>query len=156
MMIALTEEQRQAVQGQAGGPVEVIDADTQRAYVLLAREQYERMRSLVESEPEPGHCGAEVAPGIPPGILRSQQTFWRDLPHLVSQPKLRGQWVCYHGDERIGIGTYEGLIRECGRREILDDAFYLGRIHPQEAPPWVPEDVEPLGRHHLEDDPSEP
>ena len=156
MMVELTEEQRQAVQEQAGGPVEVIDPDTQRAYVLLAREQYEQMRSLVESEREPTHRVAEDAPGIPPGILRSQQAFWRDLPHLLSQPKLRGRWVCYHGGERIGIGTYEELIRQCGRRGIPDDAFYLGRIRPRELPPWEPEDVEPLGPHHLEDDPTEP
>ena len=94
--------------------------------------------SLVESEREPTQRLAEVASGIPPGILRSQQAFWRDLPHLLSQPKLRGRWVCYHGDERIGIGTYDELIRECGRRGIPDDAFYLGRIHPQELPRGSP------------------
>lgn len=156
MMVGLTEEQRQAVQGQAGGPVEVIDTDTQRAYVLLEREQYERMRSQVESEPEPSHRGAEVAPGIPPGILRSQQAFWRDLPHLLSLPRLRGRWVCYHGGERIGIGTHAELIRQCGRRGIPDDVLYLGRIRPRELPPWEPEDVEPLGSHHQQDEPTEP
>ncbi len=97
MMVELTEQQRQAVQEQAGGPVEVIDPDTQRAYVLLAREQYQRMCSLVESEPEPSHRVAEVATDIPPGILRSQQAFWRDLPHLLSQRKLRGRWVATTG-----------------------------------------------------------
>src|SRR3982750_1983066 len=136
MRIELTEEQRQAVQGQAGGPVEVIDTDSQRAYVLLAREQYEQMRSLVGCEPEPSHRGAEVAPGIPPGILRSQQAFWRDLPHLLSRPKLGGRGGCYHGGERIGIGTHDELIRQCGRRGIPDDALYLGRIRPRELPPW--------------------
>ncbi len=104
-MVELAKQQRQAVQGQAGGPVELIDPDTQCAYVLLAREEYERMCSLVESEREPTHRLAEVAAGIPPGILRSQKAYWRDLPHRLSQPKLRGRWVCYHGDERIGIGT---------------------------------------------------
>src|SRR5438270_3180019 len=134
MMLELTERQRQAVQEQAGEPVEVIDPDTRCAYVLLAREQYERMRSLVESEREPTHGVAEDALGIPPGILRSQEAFWRDLPHLLSQRKLRGRWVCYHGDERIGIGAYDALIRECVGREIPDDAFYLGRIRPRELP----------------------
>jgi len=156
MTLELTEQQRQAVQVQAGEPVDVIDPDTRCAYVLLAREQYERMRSLVESEREPTQRLAEVASGIPPGILRSQQAYWGDLPHLLSQRKLRGRWVCHHGDERIGIGTYDELIRECARRGLPDDAFYLGRIHPQEAPPWVPEVVESLGHHHLEDDPTEP
>jgi len=156
MMLELTEQQRQAVQEQAGEPVEVIDPDTQRAYVLLAREQYDRMRSLVGSEREPTHRVADGAPDIPPGILRSQKAFWRDLPHLLSQPKLRGRWVCYHGGERIGIGSYEQLIRECCRRGIPDDASYVGRIRPRELPPWEPEDVEPLGPHHREDNPTEP
>ena len=155
-MVELTDQQRQVVQEQAGGPVEVIDPDTRCAYVIVAREQYERMRSLIGSEQEPSHRVAEVAPGIPPGILRSQQAFWRDLPHLLSQRKLREQWVCYHGDERIGIGAYRDLIRECIRRGIPDDAFYLGRISPHAIPPWEPEDVEPLGPQHRNDDPTEP
>jgi hypothetical protein len=156
MMLELTEQQWVAVQEQAGEPVEVIDPGTRCAYILLARERYERMLAVVESDREPAHCVAEDAPCIPPGILHSQQAFWHDLPHLLAQSKLRGRWVCYHGDERIGIGTYDDLIRECVRRGILDDAFYLGRIHPQELPPWEPEDVEPLGSQHREDDSTEP
>jgi hypothetical protein len=152
MMVELTEAQRQAVREQAEGPVEVIDPDTQRASVLLAREQYQRICSLVESAPEPSQPVAEAAPDIPPVILRSQQTFWRDLPQLLSQPRLLGRWVCYHVGERIGIGTYEALIRECCRRGISDEAFYLGRIRPRELPPWEPEDVEPLGFLHREDE----
>jgi hypothetical protein len=155
-MIELTERQRQAVHEQSGEPVEVIDPDTRCAYVLLAREQYERMCSLVEGDREPTQRFADGVPSIPPGILRSQHAFWRDLPHLLSQPKLRGRWVCYHGDERIGIGAYEELIRQCLGRGIPDDAYYLGRISPQDLPPWEPEDVEPLGPHHREDDPTEP
>jgi hypothetical protein len=63
MRLELTELQRRAVQEQAGRPVEVIDPDTRRAYVLLAREQYERIRSGLESEPEPAHRAAEVTVG---------------------------------------------------------------------------------------------
>ncbi len=154
--LELTEQQRHAVLEQAGEPVEVIDPDSRCTYVILAREQYERMRSLVESEREATQAVVEGAPSIPPGILQSQKAFWHDLPHLLSQPKLRGRWVCYHRGERIGIGTHEELIRECGRREIPDDAFYLGRIRHRELPPWEPEDVEPLRAHHREDDPTEP
>jgi hypothetical protein len=155
-MIELTEQQRQAVQHHPGRPVEMIDPASRCAYVILAREQYERMRSLLEIERWPAESVAEDAPSIPPGILRSQQAFWRDLPHLMSQRKLQERWVCYHGDERIGIGAYEELIRLCLGRGIPDDAYYLGRICPQELPPWEPEDVEPLGPHHREDDPTEP
>jgi hypothetical protein len=155
-MLELTEHQRQAVHEQAGDPVELIDPDTRCAYVLLARERYEQMRSLVEGDREFTDKVAEVAPGIPPGILRSQHAFWRDLPDLLSQRKKRGRWVCYHGSERIGIGSYDELIRECGRRGVPDDAFYLGQIRARELPPWEPEDVEPLGPHHREDDPTNP
>jgi hypothetical protein len=45
MMLELTEQQRQAVHEQAREPVEVIDPVTRCAYVLLSREQYERMHS---------------------------------------------------------------------------------------------------------------
>jgi hypothetical protein len=55
MMLELTEQQRQAVHEQAREPVEVIDPVTRCAYVLLSREQYERMQSLEER-----HCGNEI------------------------------------------------------------------------------------------------
>jgi hypothetical protein len=155
-MLELTERQRQAVLEHPGDPVEVIDPDTRYPYVILARDQYERMRCLAESERASTPRVAEAASDIPAGILQSQKAFWRDLPHLLSQPKLRGRWVCYKGDERIGIGIYEELIRQCLGRGIPDDAYYLGRIRPQELPPWEPEDVEPLGPHHREDDPTQP
>ena len=65
--------------------------------------------------------------------------------------------MCYHGDERLGIGSYDELIRACVRRGIPDDAFYLGQIRPAQSPPWEPEDVEPLGPwHHQEDRATEP
>ena len=44
-----------------------------------------------------------------------------------------------------------GVIR---RRGIAADAYYVGRIRPRDLPPWEPEEVEPLGRHHLEDSPT--
>jgi hypothetical protein len=101
-------------------------------------------------------CFSRVVPGIPPGILRSQRAFWRNLPYLLSQRKLRGRWVCYHGREQIGDGAYDALIWECGRRGISDDAFYLGQIRRRELPPWESEEVEPLGPHHREAEPTEP
>ena len=53
MKIELTEQQRQVVQEQAGEPVEVIDPATQCAYILLAREQFDRMRSWWEASGSP-------------------------------------------------------------------------------------------------------
>src|SRR5712691_7120792 len=117
--IELTNEQRQALQRERGKPVDVVDPATQERYVLIAREQFERVRDVLEREAE--SAPADVAPGIAPGILRAQQAFWRDLPQMLTQKKLLGKWVCYHGDERIGIGRYEDLIRECNRRGVRDD-----------------------------------
>jgi len=39
----LSEEQRQAIQNQEGGPVEVEDDRTQRVYVLVARDEFHRL-----------------------------------------------------------------------------------------------------------------
>jgi len=146
--IELTNEQRQVLQAERGKPIDVVDPVTQERYVLLARERYERVRDVLEREA--GSASANVAPGITPGILRSQQAFWRDLPQLLTQKKLLGKWVCYHGDERIGIGRYEDLIRECNRRGLRDDAYDLGVIEPYARPPWEPEEIEP-GGHEVDE-----
>jgi hypothetical protein len=66
MHIELTEQQRQLVQEQAGRPVEVIDPGTERAYVLLTREQYERVRALVEQPPpSPDKPEGQALPPVP-------------------------------------------------------------------------------------------
>jgi hypothetical protein len=147
--IELTGEQSQTVSAQQGKPIDVVDPATKRRYVLIAGEQYERVRALLEL----GTTQPNVTDGagILPGVLRSQQTFWRDLPELLAQRNLRGQWVCYHGDERVGIGSYEDLIRECLRRGLPDDAYCLARIRPRERPPWETKVVEAIVSHHTED-----
>jgi hypothetical protein len=150
MTIELTETQRQALQAESGKPVDVVDPTTQRRFVLLAQEQYERVRLLLEHAAE-GAMMAECA--VSPGILRSQQAFWRDLPDLLKTKKNHGKWVCYREDERIGIAdSDEPLIRECLRRNIPDDGYDLFVIKPRTIPPWEAEEVEPLGPWHFEDD----
>jgi hypothetical protein len=67
---------------------------------------------------------------------------WRDLPELLENKRNHGKWVCYHGDERVGIGTHEQLIRACIQRGIPDDAFHLDLIEAQSVPPWEDVDVE--------------
>ncbi|MBI3466586.1 MAG: hypothetical protein HY000_26530 [Planctomycetes bacterium] len=63
-------------------------------------------------------------------IQRSQEAFRRDLPELLK--KRRGQWVAYHGDERIGFGRTETLLyQECFRRGLTDDAFVVRMVVPQ-------------------------
>ena len=88
---------------------------------------------------------------IPPGIRRSQEAFWRDLPELLKTRKNRGKWVCYRGDERIGIAsTQVELIRECLRRGLHDDEYDLDVIEPHAIPPWEPEEIE-AGGHEVDD-----
>jgi len=139
MTIHLTDVQQQVLQANQGEPLEVIDPATGRQYMLLAREQYERVRQLLE----PGDSSTAITSAIPPGVLRSQQAFWRDLPGLVAQTRLRGHWVLYHGDERIGMAQDANeLIRECVRRQLPDDCCFLATILPRRLAPWEIEDVE--------------
>jgi hypothetical protein len=150
--IELTEAQWQALQAEHEKPVEVVDPATQRRYVLLAREQFERVRALLEAQPVRDRPGETS--DIPPGILRSEQAFWRDLPQLLKTERNLGKWVCYHGDERIGIAdTDKPLIRECLRRSLPDDQYDLLIIRPRDLRHWEPEEVEPLGPWHFDDVP---
>lgn len=147
--IELTDAQRQALQAEQGKPVDVVDPATRRHYVLLAREQYERVRALLEpaGAPEPPEAAAEV----PPGILRSQQAFWRDLPELLRHRRNRDRWAAYHGDERIGVAADRTeLYREILRRGVSRDDYYMGRVEPQDQAPWEPVEVEPIHARDVE------
>jgi hypothetical protein len=149
-VIELNEQQRRVVEEQAGRPVEVIDPDTRRTYVLIAQEQYDRVRSMLESEPVSA-APTELSRAVPPGIRCSQEAFWSDLPQLLKQKHLRGLWVCYAGNERIGIArTQAALIQECIRRGLGDDEFDLDVIEPHASPPWESETIEP-GGHEVGD-----
>lgn len=144
MSIELTDEQRLALQAEPGKPVDVVDPSTSQRYVLIAREQYEQVRSLLEDGEAPEK--PEGASEIPPGILRSQQAFWRELPELLKDKRNHGKWVCYHGDERVGIArTQRDLIEECLRRGFKDDDYDLDVIEPHAFPPWESEEIEPGG-----------
>jgi hypothetical protein len=139
-IIDLTDEQRQALHAEPGQPVHVIDPATRQRYVLLTQDQYERVQPLLEQE-----AGAGTS-SIPPGILRSQQAFWRNLPELLKDKRNHGKWVAYHGEEQVGVARTEvELIRECLRRGLRDDEYDVAVIEPHSQPPWVPEEVEPGG-----------
>jgi hypothetical protein len=154
--IELTDEQRQALQAEPGKPVDVVDPATRRRYVLLDQDQYERVRSVLENAAS-SPSGPASSFEVPPGILRSQQAFWRDLPDLLKNKRNHGKWVCYQGDARIGIaGTQRELIQECLRRGLRDDEYDLDVIEPRGLPPWEPEEVEPIGPWHHPDVSSEP
>lgn len=142
MTLELTEQQRRLINGEAGRPIEVVDPDTQRTYVLVAREQFEKVRALLD-EPAAAASTSPSLVEIPLGIRRSQETFWRDLPELLKQRRLRGQCACYSGNERIGIARSDDeLIEQCIKRGIPEDQFFIGYIEERAVPPWEPEVLE--------------
>ena len=89
---------------------------------------------------------ADDMPEIAPGIRRSMEAYWRDLPQLLPLKSRKRRWVAYHGDERIafGRGQWE-LYDECFRRGLREDEFYVGPLEPDENSPWEPEEVEATG-----------
>lgn len=152
LTIHLTEEQRQALAAEQSRPVEVVDPATNCVYVLLAAEAYERLRAQGAAAETPG-----AAFGIPPGVLRAQQAFWRDLPGLLRDQKNHGRWAAYHGDRRIGTApTKTELIREVLRQGIPRDESYVGRVRPQTLAPWEAVEVEATHPHDREDPPPAP
>lgn len=135
MSIELTDEQGRALQAELGKPVDVVDPATHERYVLLAHEQYERVRSLLD-QPHPT-TPAESRAQIAPLMLRSQKAFWHDLPEILNLKSKKCQWVGYHGDERVGFGkTQTEVYQECFRRGLQRGDFYVGKIEEDETPPW--------------------
>ena len=134
--IHLTEEQRRLVEAEQGRPVDVIDPTTDQAYVLIARDQFAGVRELLDqpsSVPERGN-------GVLPGVLRSQEAYWRDLPDLLKLKFPERQWVAYHGEQRVGFASSDvELYRECERRGIPVGEFYVDRVEPRAFPPWAVE-----------------
>lgn len=128
-MTGLTPEQRQLIEQAGDQPVRIEDPETRQAYVIVRAELYERVRYVLEPKPSPEG-------GIPEGIRKSQDAFFRDLPALLQDRKLRGKYVAYHGEERIGIAEDdEPLIREIMRRGLRDDEYDLFVIEPQSPDP---------------------
>jgi hypothetical protein len=131
MKPALTEEMRRVLHEEPEKPLGVVDPDTNTTYVVLRADLYERIRPLVESD--------QLSEGqadrfeIAPGIRRSQEAFRRDLPQLLDNRKLRNKWALYHGQQRLGFArTQHELIRECLRRRLKEDEYYVGKIVPTE------------------------
>ena len=137
MNIELTEQQRRLAQ--EGQPIDLIDPRTNEAYVLLARQRFEQICPLLTTQ--------APLPAIPEGIRLSQEALRRDLPELLQQKRLVGQWVAYHRHERIGISRDAvALFRACVKRGLDDDEFYGGWIDPCEL--IEEEEVEPRPQHY--------
>ncbi len=77
---------------------------------------------------------------LPEGIRASRAAFVRDLMEMIEDQDLRGKWVAYHGEERIGVAEDdEPLIRECIRRGLRADESIVDVIEPK---PSEPEEVD--------------
>ncbi|HEY7428449.1 MAG TPA: hypothetical protein VH682_29725 [Gemmataceae bacterium] len=60
------------------------------------------------------------------------QAFQRDLPNLHSQRP--GQWVAYHGDQRIGFADQKHLLyQQCFDQGLRREEFVVFCIEPQET-----------------------
>jgi|ERR1051325_6270874 hypothetical protein len=70
-------------------------------------------------------------PDTPVGMVRSRDAFLRALPELLANPKYDRWCVAYCGEERIGIAESEiELLRECKRRGLHWDQYFIGCISP--------------------------
>jgi hypothetical protein len=128
-MTRLTPEQRHLVEQAGTEPVRLQDPETDQTYVLIRADVYEQIRGAAEPR---SHTELLIAEGI----RRSQEAFFRDLPELLKDPRLKGRYVAYHGDERIGIAADdEPLIRECRRRGLKREEYDILVIEPQSREP---------------------
>jgi hypothetical protein len=128
-VIGLTPEQRRLVEQAGDRPVRIEDPEMQQAFFLIRADVYERNRDRFEAT-EPFDLE------IPEGIRRSQEAFFRDLPELLKNRRLRGKYVAYHREERVKIGRSDAeVIRECLRRGYPDDEFDVFVIEPQSPEP---------------------
>jgi hypothetical protein len=129
----LTPEQRQLVEQAGQRPVRIEDAESCQTYILIRADVYEKFRGVIEPK-----LAEEIQ--VPDGIRRSQEAFFRDLPELLKQRRLRGRYVAYHGNERVGISRSEiDVIRECVRRGLQSDQYDVFMIRPQSP---LPEEVD--------------
>lgn len=127
----VTEEMRQAIEAQRGGPINIVDTVANTSYVLIRADDFERIRPLIGSTAT--RSEQDLRFEVPTGVLKSQRAFFRDLEHLLPLRSRKRRWAAYHGDECIGFGRTETeLYQECFRRGLRDDEFFVGLLerHP--------------------------
>jgi hypothetical protein len=128
-LIVLTPEQRRLMEQAGDQPVRIEDPEMHQAYVLIRADLYERVRDLIEPR-------SDDKLDVPEGIRRSQEAFFRDLPVLLKDRRLRGSYIAYYGNERIGIAKDDApLIRECLHRGLKREEYDILVIEPQSAEP---------------------
>ncbi len=109
----------------AGTEIIVMEANIPRARLVLL--------SLGQSRVAGPHAGALAAPiAVPEGVQRSREAFLKDLTQLLESKRWQGQWVAYHGEERIGFArTQAELDQRCLQRGLPLNEFFVGWIGPQ-------------------------
>jgi hypothetical protein len=115
--IELTDAQRQELRREPGKPVEVIDPATQQRYVLLDREQYERVRPLLEGGPGQGEPSPAPAP-LCPQEGEVPRVRLRDLPTPPEVAEEAARWC-----------RKPGLWGKRNRREVEEQLklqYYYG------------------------------
>jgi hypothetical protein len=148
-MNKLTDQQSQAVAEQPNRPLELIDPVTQKRYVLVRAEEFERLRASAAAP-----AGPAEAP-LPAGVLRAQQAFWRELPRLLTDRHARGRWVLFHGDRLEGFARHSWeLYQKCTRLDIPNGEYYIGQVVEYDQPPWEPLEIDYCPRE-VEDQPAD-
>src|SRR4051794_9844775 len=89
MTLKLTDELRQALAASPGRPVELVDEQTARRYVLVDAAEYERGRPGANGTPQPADPDDELTDEewelkyVPEGKRLAKAAFLRDLPELM-------------------------------------------------------------------------
>jgi hypothetical protein len=69
-------------------------------------------------------------------IRLTQEAFFRELPEMLQNPKLRGKWVAYHRGQRVNVGARQrDRIDEVNRLDLTDDDVCTFIIEPQSPEP---------------------
>jgi hypothetical protein len=127
-MTNLTAELRHEIEMAGDEPVRIEDPETQTTYVLIKADFYD------QTKPSPAYENL-LTDQIPEGIRLSRDAFLGDLPELLARKRLRGRWVLYHGNKRIGIWRNpRRMDRDIMKLGLRIDEYYAGLIepHPQD------------------------
>jgi hypothetical protein len=149
-VMQLTEEQHLLVEAAQGHPVDVRDPHTNRAYVLLTAELYQRVRDLVEAGgPPPQATGSPPASETiplrvvlrklptPPEVAQAVQRrcrqlgFWRRKYVQEVEDELKFQY--YYGGQYVAyLQTEEGpVVVAAGRLESETFGHQLDALSPE-------------------------
>ena len=75
--------------------------------------------------------GEASEPFVSPQLNMAYEAFRRDLTQLLQERP--GQWVGYHGSERVGFAaTKEEMYRLCRDRGLEEDEFFVSCIESEE------------------------